>query len=368
MRPKEHPELIFDVIPKLYEEHFKVFVTHLGNVQEQLHVLPRKFCRMYTTRPLANQLLKYLESRQAKIGEEDFQVVEECKPFPLRLSDGKRLEAMLCSGSELGHNLILLIRRPTNAGKLLYCYSAARLENLGCLLANSVFNSWISQGTEQLYLNLSDVNRPFEHVDFDVLAATIEEYRKEHNQVVLLKLPLFGYEELVYQLDNTRLHGHIRLVGNFLESFKCLSSDLKPIPERVIKVHVCDTHNWRTVASRELKEELIATVNFPLDLLKWSPQPTRMHLRQLCSLVRPQHIQGIVPFHSSGNVPPAPQFLQCFRSTYVAASKAKEPPSKAQETQPNQRVEKRKTKAPLRVINAKRHHFVDDENDSSNSN
>ncbi|KAH8233843.1 hypothetical protein KR038_011959 [Drosophila bunnanda] len=364
MRPKEHPELIFDVIPKLYEEHFKVFVTHLGNVQEQLHVLPRKFCRMYTTRPLANQLLKYLKSRQANIGEEDFQVVDECKPFPLLLSDGKRLEAMLCSGSKLGHSLILLIRRPTNAGKLLYCYSAARLENLGRLLGNSVFNSWISQGTGQLYLNLSDVNRPFEHVDFDVLAATIDEYRKKYNQVVLLKLPLFGYEELVQQLDYTRLHGHIRLLGTFSESFKCLSSDLKHIPGRVTKVHVCATHNWSTETSLAV-EELVPAVNFPLNLLKWSPQPTRMHLRQLCSLVRPQHIQGIVPFHSPGNVPPAPQFLQCFRSTYAATTKEKEPSSKAQKTKPNPTVDNGKQKAPLRIINAKQCHFVDDGNDSS---
>ncbi|KAH8296629.1 hypothetical protein KR054_008996 [Drosophila jambulina] len=360
MKPKEHPELIFDMIPKLYEEHSKVFVTHLTNVEEQLQVLPRKFCRMYTTRPLADQLLKYLKSRQAKIGEEDFEVVEECQPFALRLSDGKRLEAMLCSGSKLGNSLILLIRRPTNAGKLLYCYSAVRLESLGRLLGNSVFNSWIAQGTEQLYLNLSIVDRPFEHLDFDKLAATIEECRKKHNAVVLLKLPLFGYEELVWLLGHTRLHGHIRLQGDFRESFECLSSYLKPIEGWLTKVQVCSTHNS--------SNEKDVTVNFPLDLLKWSPLPTRMHLRQLCSLVRPQHIRGIVPFHAKGNVPRAPEFLQRLRCTYAAGSKGKEPSSlKAQEIQPGSTMEKGKTKAPLRIINAKRFQFVDDEHDGSDS-
>ncbi|KAH8240145.1 hypothetical protein KR032_011636 [Drosophila birchii] len=368
MKPKEHPELIFDVFPKLYQEHFKVFVTNLVNVQDQLHVLPRKFCRMYTTRPLADQMLKYLKSRQANIGEEDFQVVEECQPFPLRLSDGKRLEAMLCPGSKLGNNLILLIRRPTNDGKLLYCYSAVKLENLGDLLRNSVFNSWISQGTEQLYLNLSAVNRPFEHLDFEELAATIDKYRKKHNAVVLITLPLFGYEELVYQLSYTRLHGHIRLSGDFSESFKCLKADVKPMPESLTKVHVCTTHNWSTEANQaveEEEEEVVATVNFPPGLLKWSPLPSRMHLRQLCSLVRPDHIQGIVCYRASGNVSPAPQFLQCFRSTYVAKSKEKEPSLKDQETS-NPTVEKEKQKAaPLRTINAKQAvPFMDDENSS----
>lgn len=362
MRPKEHPELMFDTIPKLYEEHIKVFLTHLGNVEEQLMLLPRKFCRMYTTQPLADQFRKYLLSRQAKIGDEDFQVVEEGQPFPLRLSDGKRLEAMLCRGSQLGHNLILLIRRPAQGSKVLYCYSAVRLENLGCLLGNSVFNSWIAQGTEQLYLNLSSVNTDFVHVDFDKVAASIEEYRRSHNAVVLLKLPLFGYEEFVWQLGFTRLRGHIRLLGDFAESFRCLSSDLKPIQGRVTKVHVCATHNWSTEASQE--EEEVATVPFPVGFLEWSPLPTRMHLRQLCSLLRPQHIQGIVPYHSMGNVPPAPNFLQCFRSTYTPASKGEKPPSKAQGAQPDPPVGKGHQKAPLRSIKAKRFQFVDDENDS----
>ncbi|KAH8315616.1 hypothetical protein KR059_006542, partial [Drosophila kikkawai] len=317
MRPKEHPELIFDVIPKLYEQHSKVFVTHLGNMQEQLLVLPRKFCRMYTTRPLANQLLKYLRSRQAKIEEADFEVVEECQPFSLRLSDGKRLEAMLCPGSKLGHNLILLIRRPTNVGKLLYCYSAVKLESLGCLLANSIFNSWIAQGTEQLYLNLSSVNVPFEPVDFDEFAAIIEEYRKSHNAVVLLELPLFGYEELVWQLNYTKLHGHIRLLGDFQESFGCLNSELKLVPGSLTKVHVCAIQNSSAEDSQAEEDEKVATVHFPLGIIKWSPLPTRMHLRQLCSLLRPDHIQGIVPFHAVGNVPPAPEFLQCFRAKYA---------------------------------------------------
>ncbi|XP_017030957.1 uncharacterized protein [Drosophila kikkawai] len=363
MRPKEHPELIFDVIPKLYEQHFKVFVTHLGNMQEQLLVLPRKFCRMYTTRPLANQLLKYLRSRQAKIEEADFEVVEECQPFSLRLSDGKRLEAMLCPGSKLGHNLILLIRRPTNVGKLLYCYSAVKLESLGCLLANSIFNSWIAQGTEQLYLNLSSVNVPFEPVDFDELAANIEEYRKSHNAVVLLELPLFGYEELVWQLNYTKLHGHIRLLGDFQESFECLNSELKLVPGRLTKVHVSAIQNSSAEDSQAEEDEKVATVHFPLGIIKWSPLPTRMHLRQLCSLLRPDHIQGIVPFHAVGNVPPAPEFLQCFRSKYFVGSKEKEPSSKEIQTKPTK--EKEKQKAPLRIIGtAKRFAFVDDENDS----
>ncbi|XP_017058982.1 uncharacterized protein LOC108099846 [Drosophila ficusphila] len=314
MRPKDHPDLRFDVIPKLYDVHFKVFITSLCHVQEQLHLLPRRFCGMYTTRPLANQLFVNLKNRNANIKEKDFHLVEECEPFSLILSDGKRLEAMFCSGSHLGNSLILFIRRQ-QGGKLLYCYSAARLENLGALLGNRIFNSWISEGTDQLYLNLSSVNFPFEHVDFDEVAKTIEEYgKKRNNSVVHLDVPFFGYEEMLWLLAHTRLRGHIRLDDKLADSYKCLSDDLERFQQKdyVTRMHVGGSLGDAKPAYHPRK-----VVSLDIKLFKWSPKPTRMHLRQLCSLLRPEHIQAIVNFHSDGVVPPIPSFLKVFKPNYL---------------------------------------------------
>ncbi|XP_026849015.1 uncharacterized protein LOC113566654 [Drosophila persimilis] len=312
MRPKEHPELIFDVIPKLYESLTKVFVTHLGQVENQVKTLPRKFCRMYTTRPLANQLLQYLQKRKAHISEQDFHVVEEGKPFELRLSDGRRLEAMLCAGTALGCSLVVLIRK-IQGGRLLYFYSAVQQDDLCQLVANPVFNSWIAQGTDLLFLNLTAVDQPFVHVDYDTLAATIDKLPRQENSVVRLKLPLFGYEPLVRRLGHTLLYGHIRLMGNYAESYALLSSDLQRFECRDyrVKVHIFDGEDFATLTSRAERFVMLR-----LDHLKWSPLPSRMNLIQLCSLVRPQHIHGIVPHHSVGNVPPAPEYLQRFRASY----------------------------------------------------
>jgi len=49
---------------------------------------------MYTTDALATQLLKYLKSLKANISKQDFNVVKEGQPFPLILSDGKRLDGL----------------------------------------------------------------------------------------------------------------------------------------------------------------------------------------------------------------------------------------------------------------------------------
>ncbi|KAH8373328.1 hypothetical protein KR009_000858 [Drosophila setifemur] len=359
MRPKEYPELFFDEIPKLYEARSKVLLTSLVQVHEQLQRLPRKFCRMYTTKPLASQLLQYLRSRQADVSDQDFQVVEEGKPFHLRLSDGKRLDVMLCSGSYLGHSLVLLIRRP-QGGPLLYFYSAVRLDNFGRLLGNFIFNSWIAQNTEKLFINLSSVNRPFEHVDFDKLAAYIEEYRKEHKSLVLVELPLFGYEELVWRLGHTKLHGQIRLLGDFAEIYTCLSTDLKRFErgDYETKVHICAALDWSTMVSRA---DRVAPL--PLEALHWTPQPTRMHLRQLCSLLRPQYINGIMPYQSPGNLLPVPSFLQCFRATFSPPNKT----TNASLGKESQQANVGGQTTAYRVIRAKRFKFVDDEDDSSNT-
>ncbi|XP_043646783.1 uncharacterized protein LOC122615758 [Drosophila teissieri] len=316
MRPKDHPDLHFDVIPKLYDAHSKVFLTSLCNVDEQLKLLPRRFCRMYTTRPLANQLLQYLQARKANVVQQDFHVVEEGQPFALLLKDGKRLEGMLCSGSHLGHSLILLIRRMQD-NRLLYCYSAMRLDNLGRLLCNSVFNSWIVPGIEQLYLNLSSVNVPFEHVDFDEMAHFIEEHRAKNEQsVVHLKVPKFGYEELFWRLAHTTLRGHIHLGERMAKNYECLGTDLERfrsenyVPKIFVSGCPTDFNPYQKVVSLDIKE------------LKWTPTPTRMHLRQLCSLLRPQHIQGIVQFHTDGIVPPIPSFLKVFKANCSAKSDA----------------------------------------------
>ncbi|KAH8286947.1 hypothetical protein KR018_011395, partial [Drosophila ironensis] len=306
MRPKEHPDLIFDVIPKLYDSHFKVFVTNLQHVEEQLERMPRKFCRMYTTRPLADQLLLYLRSRNAQVSEQDFHVVSDGQPFELQLSDGRRLEAMLCSASSLGHCLILLIRRP-QGGPLLYCYSAARLDNLGRLLGNTVFNSWIAPGTDRLYLNLASVGDQFRHPDYENMAKNIAEIYKKRKEIVVLRVPLFGYEELIWNLGHTPLYGQIKLRGHFADIFACLTKDLKRFepknPDDIIKLLVC------------AKEVRIAETLSP-ESLNWTSAPTRMHLRQLCSLFRPHHIESVVPFHCRGNVPRVPEFLKCFKATF----------------------------------------------------
>ncbi|XP_016956104.1 uncharacterized protein LOC108028679 [Drosophila biarmipes] len=319
MRPKDHPDLHLDVIPKMYDPHFKVFVTSLCHVQKQLEKLPRRFCRMYTTEALATQLLKYLQPLKANITKQDFNVVNEGQPFPLLLSDGKRLEAMLCSGSHLGHSLILLIRKQ-QGGRLLYCYSAMRLDNLGRLLGNPIFNSWIAAGTDQLYLNLSSVNMPFTHVDFDKMAITFEEHgKRNNNSVVHLDVPLFGYEEMVWKLAQTRLGGHIHLHEKLAESYKCLSSDLECFRLKNFIPRVC-VHGSLEDAEQMYRPRNV--VSLETKYLKWSPTPTRMHLRQLCSLLRPQHIQGIVPFQSDGVIPPIPPFLKRFKANYSPQTEA----------------------------------------------
>ncbi|XP_017008613.2 uncharacterized protein [Drosophila takahashii] len=359
MRPKEHPDLHLDVIPKMYDPHFKVFVTSLCHVQKHLEKLPRRFCRMYTTDALAAQLLKYLQPLKANITRQDFHVVEEGQPFPLILSDGKRLEAMLCSGSHLGHSLILLIRRQ-QGGRLLYCYSAMRLDNLGRLLGNAAFNSWIAEGTEQLYLNLSAVNVPFAPVDFDEMAISIEDHgTMNNNSVVHLGVPLFGYEEMLWRLAHTRLKGHIRLHEKLAESYKCLSPDLERFQRNnyIPRVYVYGSLEDAKLICRPRN-----VVSLNIKDLKWSPTPTRMHLRQLCSLLRPQHIQGIVPFQSDGVIPPIPPFLKRFKANYspkneIAVSRIRNSPPKTGEKQ-----------GPYRAIQARRaFQFVDDGEDSSGS-
>ncbi|XP_022208412.2 uncharacterized protein LOC111064884 isoform X2 [Drosophila obscura] len=313
MRPKEHPDLVFNVIPKLYASTTKVFVTHLHQMEKQLKPPPQRFCRMYTTRPLANQLLRYLQSEQVNISEKDFHIAEDCEPFQLRLSDGRRLEAMLCAGTALGSSLMLLIRK-LQGGKLLYFYSAVQQDDLCQVRENPVFISWIAQGTDRLFLNLTGADRPFVHVDYDELKAAIETLRKKNNNVVRLKLPLFGYEPLVRRLGYTALYGHIRLMGKYAESYASLTSDLQRFeePDYMVKVHVFADNDFTVLTSQTERFDI-----FALDSLKWSPVPTRINLIQLCSLVQPEHIQGIVPHHSTGNVPPAPEYLQCFKASYL---------------------------------------------------
>ncbi|EDW29526.1 GL22866 [Drosophila persimilis] len=206
----------------------------------------------------------------------------------------------------------VLIRK-IQGGRLLYFYSAVQQDDLCQLVANPVFNSWIAQGTDLLFLNLTAVDQPFVHVDYDTLAATIDKLPRQENSVVRLKLPLFGYEPLVRRLGHTLLYGHIRLMGNYAESYALLSSDLQRFECRDyrVKVHIFDGEDFATLTSRAERFVMLR-----LDHLKWSPLPSRMNLIQLCSLVRPQHIHGIVPHHSVGNVPPAPEYLQRFRASY----------------------------------------------------
>ncbi|XP_016937605.4 uncharacterized protein [Drosophila suzukii] len=360
MRPKDHPDLHLDVIPKMYDPHFKVFVTSLCHVQKQLEKLPRRFCRMYTTDALATQLLKYLKSLKANITKQDFNVVKEGQPFPLILSDGKRLEAMLCSGSHLGHSLILLIRRQ-QGGRLLYCYSAMRLDNIGRLLGNPIFNSWIAAGTDQLYLNLSSVNMPFVHVDFDEMAITIKEHgSRNNNSVVHLDVPLFGYEELLWKLAQTRLRGHIRLDEKLAESYKCLSSDLECIQEK--NNYIPRVYVYGSLEDAEQMYEPRNVVSLDIKNLKWSPTPTRMHLRQLCSLLRPQHIQGIVPFQSDGVIPPIPPFLKRFKANYSPQTEA------AVSRIHNLSPKKGEKQGPYRAVQARKaFEFLNDGDNSSDS-
>ncbi|XP_017089526.2 uncharacterized protein [Drosophila bipectinata] len=330
MRPKEHPELSFDVIPKLYEANAKVFLTSLFRVEEQLQPLPRTFCRMYTTEPLANQLIDYLSLRGGQISKQNFHLVEDCQPFEVQLIFGRKLEAMLCCGSHLNNSLILLIRRP-QGGRLLYCYSSVRMDNLGRLLGNPVFNSWIRNGTERLYLNLSSVNKPFEHLDFDEMAKKIQKDCIQNNQVRELKLPHFGYEELIWNLGHTRLYGQIRPMGTLAQSYKHLSSDLGRFQcdDNSVKINVCMILDCEAALEALHTDSGSRTLTLPLRQLKWTPLPTRMHLRQLCSLLRPQHIDGIVAFHSAGNIPQVPAFLQCFKEAFVERSKKPKAPEKS---------------------------------------
>ncbi|EDV41055.1 uncharacterized protein Dana_GF23618 [Drosophila ananassae] len=321
MRPKEHSELSFDVIPKLYDANIKVFLTSLFRVEEQLQPLPRKFCRMYTTEPLAHQLLDYLASRGGQLSMQNFHLVEDCQPFELQLSFGRKVEVMLCNGSHLNNSLILLIRRP-QGGRLLYCYSAVRMDNLGRLLGNPVFNSWISRGTERLYLNLSSGDEPFEHLDFEEMAKQIQKDCIQNNHVLELMLPHFGYEELIWNLGHTRLYGQIRLMGTFGQSYKHLSSDLNRFQcdNNSVKINVSMILDCEAALEALHTDSESRTVTLPLHQLKWTPLPTRMHLRQMCSLLRPQHIDGIVTFHSAGNIPQVPEFLRCFKEAFVEKS------------------------------------------------
>ncbi|EDW77957.1 uncharacterized protein Dwil_GK24761 [Drosophila willistoni] len=309
MRLKEHSDIIFDVIPKLYESHSKVFITHLHNVEKQLERLPKKFCKMYTNRSLASQLLCYLTSRNASISESDFHIVEDAKPFQLRLSDGKRLEVMLCAGNELKNSLMLLIRR-IQGGPLLYYYSAVQQDDLWRLMGNDTYNAWIAQGTEILYLNLQHANQTeVLHYDYDEIAESIIKFAEERERKVLIKLPLFGYEYVIRSLAYTQLYGHIHLMGCFGDAYRHLTNDMQRFnnPNFAETVQVCSLAD--SIGTEDL-------VEFPVTQLKWTPVPTRVNLKQLCSLLRPKHIHGIVAYHALGNAPPAPSYLQALRSTF----------------------------------------------------
>ncbi|XP_023170639.2 uncharacterized protein LOC111599272 [Drosophila hydei] len=308
MRFKEYPEIVVDVIPKLYEDHIKVFITHLYGMEEKVDRLPKQFCKMYTTQPLANQLLGYLSSRGAKISLQDFHIVKEAEPFQLRLSDGKRLELMLCAGNELGNSLMLLIRK-LQGGRLLYYYSAVQQDDLCRLMGNVTYQEWIAQGVDELYLNLKAADQPFKHVDFEEVARIISDCAASAGGTYVLKLPLFGYEYLLTRLARTlTLYGHIKLMSSYLHSYCCLGADLGHFEQDgyAVTVQIEASNSWP----------------LPLNELLWSPMPNRMNLMQLCSLLRPVYINGIVDFHATGNVPAVPQYLKRFRTRYSPKASA----------------------------------------------
>lgn len=75
-----------------------------------------------------------------------------------------------------------------------------------------------------------------------------------------------------------------------------------------------DTHETEECPSIASSEDL-------LDKLKWSPVPTRMNLIQLCSLLRPLHISGLIGYHDKGNAPSVPEYLKRFKLNYSPKSK-----------------------------------------------
>lgn len=308
---KEYPDIILDTIPKLYEIHSKVFITHLYDVEKQLQRLPLRFCKMYTTSILANQLLKYLIARKANISFRDFHIIEESQPITIRLNDGKRLEIMLCAGNELGNSLMLLVRR-LRGGRLLYYYSAVQQDDLCRLMGNTIYQEWIAQGTEVLFLNLQAASQPFVHIDFEEVAKEISEYSKNMNNKAVIKLPLFGYEFLVQRLAKTfALFGHIKLMDSFLDNFLCLTPEPRYFaqPGYIVTAKVFTRNNFEIGSS------------YPLAKLKWSPVPNRINLITLCSLLRPLHIRGIVSYHEKGNAAPVPEYLKRFKNGYSPKSK-----------------------------------------------
>ncbi|EDV97882.1 uncharacterized protein LOC6558070 [Drosophila grimshawi] len=317
MRLKDYPEIVLDDIPKLYESHIKVFITHLYGLEEKVDRLPKQFCKMYTLQPIATQLLHYLRSRSANISEQDFHIVKNSEPFTVRLSDGKRLEMMLCAGNELENALMLLIRK-LHGERLLYYYSAVQQDDLCKLMGNASYQKWIAQGTEVLFLNLQAVDQTFKHIDFEEVAKAITK-----NEQTVLKIPLLGYEYLIRRLAQTAtLYGHISLKGNYLESYKSLSPDLRHFEQPGYKVTVLVKSPF------DGPDKL-----YPLEKLQWSPVPNRINLIQLCSLLRPLHIHGIVTFHANGIVPPAPQYLKRFRFNYSPRSVVPEMEVHVPETQ-----------------------------------
>ncbi|KAH8359307.1 hypothetical protein KR093_005722, partial [Drosophila rubida] len=303
---KEYPTIILDTIPKLYESQIKVFITHLYGIEAQVDRLPKKFCKMYTTQPLANQLLEYLGPRKANISPQDFYIVPEGKPFDIRLSDGKRLQMMLCAGNVLGSSLMLLIRK-LRGGRLLYYYSAVQQDDLWCLMGNTTYHEWIALGTEQLLLNLQGAHLPFVHIDYEQVADEISTYYTDNGKHAVLKVPHFGYEWLIRKLaESNNLFGHIKLLDSFMKSYTCLSSDLKVFHQPGYTVNMTVNH----ICNTDIYDH---ETPYPLDNLKWSPIPNRINLIQICSLLRPLRISGIVGYHEKGTVIPVPEYLKSFK-------------------------------------------------------
>lgn len=303
MRLKEYQDIILDTIPKLYETQIKVFITNLYGIEDQVKRLPKRFCKIYTTQSLANQLFIYLNRRNANISMQDFNIVQESEPLIIRLSDGKRLEVMLCAGNELGNSLMLLIRR-LHGGRLLYYYSAVQQDGLNRLMGNATYQEWISQGTEILFLNLQAANQTFNHIDFEEVAVEVSKYGKDTGSKVVIKLPFFGYEYLVQRLAQTfTLFGHIELQDSFRSNYCCLTSDLRYFhqPGYTVIATICNSNHFQDVRP------------YPLSKLKWTPVPNRINLIQLCSLLRPLHINGIVGYHDRGNSGPVPAYLKRFK-------------------------------------------------------
>lgn len=323
MRLKDYPEIIVDEIPKLYESHIKVFITNLYGIQEQVNRLPKKFCKIYTTKALADQLLAYLCPRNANISKQDFHILEDTQPFVLRLSDGKRLQVMLCAGNELGNSLMLLIRK-VYGGRLLYYYSAVQQDDLCYLMGNATYQEWIGQGTEILFLNLQAASKPFVHIDFDLIAAEMLKHSQDIDSPIVIKLPLFGFEYVAKRLAQTEaLCGNIKLVGNFRRNYSFLTPDTRHFhqPGYKITVNIMDTYETEVYTSIISFES-----PYPITKLHWTPVPTRMNLIQLCSLLRPLHISGVICYHDKGNAPSVPDYLKRFKLKYSPRSKELEMP------------------------------------------